>query len=1510
MEAFINQLIQDQKKLYSENYHQVVRDYNVEVGTGRGYNGRQLLELLQNCDDEGSVQVLIKLDTEQKTISISNNGTPFSEKGYRSLFIANLSPKSDTRKYIGNKGLGFRSIIKWSSAIEIQSNCLSLNYSEQNRINNFSSLYSSEFTEKIRTEFGFADTVFPMPFLSIPELTEIKQDAYVTTIKIFYKELFSQKILDQVKNITAETLLFLRNIQEVKFVGFADRENIICLKESINLGKQEFSPTQQVVYEGSSWEIFEEDNELPVEFADLDKKEKEHYQVKIAVESNLRQITPFLYSFFPTNIRLSQPYILHATFDLDPTRNQIDGTDKNKYILEKVVNFTIKVAKFYASQKVNYRPLQILNHTHFADSLTNLGYYQLIKTAIKTEPVFPCVDNTYKTIEEVVFVDDDFANMLMDLGATQILDFHLIPIESKEVQKSIPLGEIYKSIDVFDNSLEIINEIAALHLSINQRALFIKKLVRDCSFLKSSFPNQMNVLTKKNGEIIKGTEYIFTPITHGEELATPDFTNIQFLEKDLFDQLVIQLEYKQSENNVKSRFIYEQLNGFCNINIYGPVTLSQRIVIETNNRVKEFPQDATADIRNMNQSLFSNFIKLDNETKKTPLSNFIKSDNETKKTPLRISAPTLKLNGEVTQAENVVLSKHYPSGKRNEMIFESVYGVENYVANAEDLGITDFINTQEVESYLLWIGVSKFAKYKKYKTKNQSQLLDYKDYLVNLKKIGSCTSYEINFTDIENFENIIKKLNINQLITWIYFDNKLKSQLSNINNSDRFNYQYHRLYSLTDIPSYLKYRLINHYGKNFENHLLDERFPWINTIILDYRANIFVENAISKTSINEILMLLGAKDDFNLLSIVKVAEILNRVAEQYPDGKRSQAFYKRALNHYKLNKQELKMPVKLFANDGTGLKLYVQEEIYFSDKIKLPNQLKKEFPLFNFPLRSGGAEAIKFFKINDLKDVKIGINSVTNLPELTNEFNSYFELLKPLVLCQRINAIEDPAQQKEQAAICNKIEFVLCSEINYSVKEKEYEVADYEFLQVTDLTYYVKVHTYDSLKKLRKNSFFIESFADIISVSFDISGEKNEFKYLLRNDFEDALLSTKNDYGEDTINEARSLLGLSDYKQAFWSAVFLSKGIEFEKHLDDKALESYLKENLNIDYRVSDIDYESLNNSLELKKIETLFTTINLSLRDFASSYQYKISIQSLHFENLQNEILRHKTKVKKALWYNLKNRSIEEKAKFLELINKFENYEDFVTEKSQIDEYEFSISLNTLVEEYIYGLYGDLSAGQLQDPDEFRDMNLELFNKEENYIIQQSGRLRSLMFFDDAISTIKEEIKIQSDDEGTSPNENGEEKKKVEIIDSKLLLPKAIFQSGKVKKGVYIPKELNNRKLKDKGNTAEKIVFDYLKENFEDVYWAARDNEGMHYDIRYLNKENTIKYVEVKSFDNGFFHISKDEYEFGERQKDDYEIWLVHDQHKIIPIKDFFHNGKYEPITNEYLVYLNIKEN
>ncbi|WAC39432.1 sacsin N-terminal ATP-binding-like domain-containing protein [Pedobacter sp. SL55] len=96
--------------------------YSIEKQTNQGYNGRQLLELFQNCEDEGASIVEISLDTETCSLTISNDGPkPFSLKGYDSIFYPGLSSKVSSG-YIGNKGLGFRSIINWADQITIISN--------------------------------------------------------------------------------------------------------------------------------------------------------------------------------------------------------------------------------------------------------------------------------------------------------------------------------------------------------------------------------------------------------------------------------------------------------------------------------------------------------------------------------------------------------------------------------------------------------------------------------------------------------------------------------------------------------------------------------------------------------------------------------------------------------------------------------------------------------------------------------------------------------------------------------------------------------------------------------------------------------------------------------------------------------------------------------------------------------------------------------------------------------------------------------------------------------------------------------------------------------------------------------------------------------------------------------------------------------------------------------------------------------------------------------------------
>ena len=73
-------------KKYIDDYPEMVAEYQRELETIKGYNGRQILELLQNCDDQSATDVKIALVTNNNIFSKENDGISLSLEGYRSLF--------------------------------------------------------------------------------------------------------------------------------------------------------------------------------------------------------------------------------------------------------------------------------------------------------------------------------------------------------------------------------------------------------------------------------------------------------------------------------------------------------------------------------------------------------------------------------------------------------------------------------------------------------------------------------------------------------------------------------------------------------------------------------------------------------------------------------------------------------------------------------------------------------------------------------------------------------------------------------------------------------------------------------------------------------------------------------------------------------------------------------------------------------------------------------------------------------------------------------------------------------------------------------------------------------------------------------------------------------------------------------------------------------------------------------------------------------------------------------
>ena len=231
----IEKLIENNLRTYRDNSDRFISDYNRELELTKEYNGRQLLELLQNADDASSNEVLILWDKDNSKLTISNKGEPFETGGIKSLMLANLSTKTKI-SYIGNKGLGFRSILNWAEQIKINSNGCIISFSEIIAKDIFENQLelSEEDRLQLRINRNLSKQTVPFPVLAIPAIAENgKASNWTTTIEITYRKEYEADIETQLAEIREEILLFLNNIEKITILNGSETLELQSLKKTI-----------------------------------------------------------------------------------------------------------------------------------------------------------------------------------------------------------------------------------------------------------------------------------------------------------------------------------------------------------------------------------------------------------------------------------------------------------------------------------------------------------------------------------------------------------------------------------------------------------------------------------------------------------------------------------------------------------------------------------------------------------------------------------------------------------------------------------------------------------------------------------------------------------------------------------------------------------------------------------------------------------------------------------------------------------------------------------------------------------------------------------------------------------------------------------------------------------------------------------------------------------------------------------------------------------------------------
>ncbi|QKJ23297.1 sacsin N-terminal ATP-binding-like domain-containing protein [Poseidonibacter lekithochrous] len=479
------------EKLNNEIPERKIADYKQEKEILKEYNGRQLLELLQNIDDQKSEQAIIKLDTKNRIVIIANSGNAFSEKGLKSLMMAHLSSKDKT--FIGNKGLGFRSLLNWAGEIYVKSENLNIEFSEENR-------------NRLQQDKKRA-------ILSAPEWIDenntrcwIKNihisNKYITYIAIHYKKESQDSIIEQIENISEELLLFINHIKEIR---------IIKDEEERSFSKKD-------------WKVFTEEKGLPDDLKEEDD-ENEHYQIKIIIPPKNEKFNSFLFSYFPTNIKIDFPALIHTTFDLDSSRNTIVDTEKNRFIVKELAYFIIKTAENLKEKISNWKAYEFVNITHKNEVLEKFDFYKIIEEWKETAEIYPCINNKYIDIKSMSFYSKKFSNFLEN--------------HSETLSNCIKANEYFyefKSNYIKYSSPDLIlalNNISNKKLSIDERIELIENILvikNNTSYINKNLSLLINQDKKLKDEIFFYDDIFLN-------LEIPDFVEINYIYPDLQNKL-------------------------------------------------------------------------------------------------------------------------------------------------------------------------------------------------------------------------------------------------------------------------------------------------------------------------------------------------------------------------------------------------------------------------------------------------------------------------------------------------------------------------------------------------------------------------------------------------------------------------------------------------------------------------------------------------------------------------------------------------------------------------------------------------------------------------------------------------------------------------------------------------------------------------------------------------------------------------------------------------------------
>jgi len=537
-------------KSYESTPAYLSSETNREYQTKRDYAGRELLELVQNAADaaaNANIQGRVYIRISESYMLIANTGCGFRPSGVQNIMLDSLSDKrgaEKSKRLIGEKGLGFRSLLNWSEEPLIVSKKLAIAFSREHSESKIIEVGKKHpAIQRKVAEYEKANSGrIPAPILSFPifgkELTDKKKSLLEGVQKLIDKDKFDTVIalvfsgnqafdeaVRQSKAFSPRFLLFVNNVSEITIeVQSAIKNSTVCWKSE----RDEANDTMRLTIQSNNSPVFENwicrTASKEIHKSELDGNDAAtHYEIGVGFRLDKINEPGMLHCYFPTNIPVPLPALFHGTLEVTSNREGLVKESKhNECVLKELGRFYAeKLRDLLESKKISEEILDwLVPRSEFSPDIACLGT-SLYARASELSLV-PTINRTYLSASDAV-LPPPFVGIFPDF-----LFSNLARVRNDDDRKVLQEMKVRTL-----TAEEVVNAALSQQLSLEQRTEVI------IAFSKQYSPEykRLDLFIDDESKSLSACKTCFPPPESGTVIELPSWVKTKFIGHDLWNAL-------------------------------------------------------------------------------------------------------------------------------------------------------------------------------------------------------------------------------------------------------------------------------------------------------------------------------------------------------------------------------------------------------------------------------------------------------------------------------------------------------------------------------------------------------------------------------------------------------------------------------------------------------------------------------------------------------------------------------------------------------------------------------------------------------------------------------------------------------------------------------------------------------------------------------------------------------------------------------------------------------------